>query len=117
MTTLISTDKMKWQDHPVEAGVKTKLLAQLPDLNLRFRINRVGGEGLAEHSHPNGHIFFVLRGSGRMWLEDAGGLELFPGDFIVIPPDLRHRLYDVVEPVELLSIGGLPPQCPPYPSS
>jgi mannose-6-phosphate isomerase-like protein (cupin superfamily) len=110
MTTFISTDKMKWQDHPVEAGVETKFLAQLPDLKLRFRINRVGEEGLAEHSHPNGHIFSILRGSGKMWVEDAGSLELSPGAFIVIPPDLRHRLFDVIEPLEFLSIGALSPK-------
>lgn len=108
MTTLICTDKMKWQDHPVEAGVKTKPLAQLPDLKLRLRLNRVEEEGLAEHSHPNGHVFFVLRGSGKMWVEDTGNLELTSGAFIIIPPVLRHRVFDVVEPVELLSIGALP---------
>jgi mannose-6-phosphate isomerase-like protein (cupin superfamily) len=101
---------MKWRDHPVEAGVKTKILAQLPDVKLRFRINRVSEEGLAEHSHPSGHIFFVVRGSGKMWVEDAGSLQLFPGAFIVIPPNIEHRIFDVVGPVELLSIGVLAPK-------
>ncbi len=110
MTTFISTDKMKWRDHPVETGVKTKILAQLPDAKLRFRINRVGEGGLTEHAHPNGHIFFVVRGSGKMWVEDAGSLQLSQGAFIVIPPNIRHRLFDVVEPVELLSIGPLLPK-------
>jgi len=96
MTTLISTDEMKWEDHPVEADVKTKFLAQLPKLKLRFRINRVGKEGLAEHSHPDGHTFFVLKGSDGMWMKEAGNLELPPGAFIVVPPYLRNRLFDLV---------------------
>lgn len=52
-----------------------------------------------------------------MSVEDPGGLELSPGPFIIIPPDLRLRLFDVVEPVELLSIGTLPTKWVVYSSS
>ncbi len=107
MTELISADSMEWQDHPTEAGVKTKLLALVPDRKLRFRLDRIAEKGLAEHSHPNGHILFVLSGHGTIWIEDAGNLELSAGNLITIPPDLRHSIMDVVEPVEILSIATL----------
>lgn len=107
MTMFISAQDVEWQDHPVEAGVKTKPLAQLPEQKLRFRLNRVGKEGLTEHSHPNGHIFFIWKGRGKMWIEDEGSLTLAPGAFIVVPPDLKHRVFDVLEPIELLSIAPL----------
>ena len=105
MTMLISTDEAKWQEHPVEAGVKTKPFAQFPEYRLRLRINLIARKGLDEHSHPHGYIFYLLHGRGKMWVEDVGNLELSVSTFIVIPPDLRHRVFDVIEPIELLSIG------------
>jgi hypothetical protein len=66
MTTLISVDDIEWQEHPVEAGAKTNPMAEFPDHEVRFRLNRVAEKGLTKHSHSNGHVFFTLKGRGKM---------------------------------------------------
>ena len=107
MTAVIYSDKIEWQDHPVEPGVKTKLLTLLPEQKLRFRLDLIPMEGLVEHSHPNGHVLFVMEGRAKIWVEDAGHQELTPGTLVIIPPNLKHKILDVVEPIELLSIATL----------
>lgn len=108
MTTVVHVDDIDWQDHPTETGVEFKPVPQFPEHELRVRIDRVAQGGVAEHSHPHGHLFLIFKGRGTMWVEDVGNVDLAPGILVSIDPHLKHRVFDVREALEFLSVAILP---------
>jgi cupin 2 domain-containing protein len=86
----------------------TNLLAPLPqdngaehftDLLSRpgIRIERIVSRG---HTTPDDQPYdqaqdewvLLLAGAARLWLEDRGELALMPGDALLIPAHVRHRV-------------------------
>jgi len=64
-----------------------------PALPSRLRAARVTfspGARTAWHTHPVGQVLFVLFGVGRVQEEGKPPLALYPGDTVLIPPDVRH---------------------------
>ena len=53
------------------------------------------GSEIEEHIHEEMDVIYVLRGRASMWVEDRGVFPLRPGVFVVVPPGLRHRTFDV----------------------
>jgi len=50
------------------------------------------GQTTEEHYHVHSEeIYYILRGKGRMWLEDDSK-EIQAGDGIAIPPGKRHKI-------------------------
>lgn len=57
------------------------------------------------HSHDLGfQMVYILRGWVRFEYEDAGEVELRPGDCVVQPPKVRHREIAHSDDLELLEI-------------
>ena len=71
------------------------------------------------HSHALGFQFvYVLRGWVRFEYEDAGVVELRPGDSVVQPPGVRHRELahsDDLELIELTSPAAFATRSEPAP--
>ncbi|MBN2335593.1 cupin domain-containing protein [Candidatus Bathyarchaeota archaeon] len=63
-----------------------------------FVVRCPAGAEIEQHIHEDEtDVVYVLKGKARMWVEDRGGFSLEPGVFVVVPPGLRHRTYDVEE--------------------
>jgi putative monooxygenase len=51
------------------------------------------GEAVSEHFHPYSEEFlYVVSGALRLRLERSRVIDLGPGDSVMIPPGVRHRL-------------------------
>jgi quercetin dioxygenase-like cupin family protein len=56
------------------------------------------GAEIEEHTHTKEtDISYVLKGKATMWIEDRGSFPLEPGVFVVVPKNLKHRTFDVIE--------------------
>jgi mannose-6-phosphate isomerase-like protein (cupin superfamily) len=67
------------------------------------------GEETAEHYHrASEEIYTVISGTGRMRLGDEESA-IRPGDTVVIPPGVRHKLWAEAEPLVVLCSST-----PPY---
>ncbi|SCW69939.1 Mannose-6-phosphate isomerase, cupin superfamily [Sphingobium faniae] len=49
-----------------------------------------GGTGW--HSHTMGQIFYILRGQGKLLVEDAAAVKMDAGDAMCIAPGMRHNV-------------------------
>jgi quercetin dioxygenase-like cupin family protein len=107
-TSRISVGELPWLDHPTEHGLKTKPLGELPQRALTVRLNRIPATGAPEHAHPNAHFLFVLRGRGKIWVEGSGDMELAPEVFVTVAPHLRHRIHEVEDPIDIVSVSIRP---------
>jgi mannose-6-phosphate isomerase-like protein (cupin superfamily) len=68
-----------------------------------------GGETIEHYHRTSEEIYTFLSGSGRMRLGDEES-EVGPGDAVVIPPGMRHKLWsDTAEPLVVLCSSS-----PPY---
>lgn len=75
-----------------DAEVFTTLLAR-PGL----RIERIVSQGQvtpddAPYDQAQDEWVLLLAGAARLWLEDRGDITLTPGDALLIPAHVRHRV-------------------------
>jgi len=103
-TSRVVVADIPWRELPEAHGMMTKVLAELPEESLTIRVNRVPTEGMPEGKHATPHIMFVLKGQGRLWVEDAGDVELGPSIFVYVPPNLRHSITNVKD-LEILTVS------------
>lgn len=78
--------------HDSGAEIFTALL-QRPGV----RIERIVSRGQttpddAPYDQPQDEWVLLLDGAARLWLEDRGELTLTPGDALLIPAHVRHRV-------------------------
>lgn len=99
---------LTWQAHPEAPGLMMKALLELPAEGITARLHKIPLEGIPEHAHERRHVIWVLSGSGRLWVEDQGDLDLAPGSFVYIPSGLSHRFYDIAGGLELYTISLSP---------
>ncbi len=65
-----------------------------------FLVNLPAGKEIPEHVHETQEdIIFILSGRARMWIDGAGDFELEKGTFIRVPPNTKHRIYNVTEDI------------------
>jgi quercetin dioxygenase-like cupin family protein len=69
------------------------------------------GEAICTHRHDYEEAYFVLTGTGRMYLEDVGTIRLVPGLSVYIPSRRVHgQVNDGDEPLHILCSLSPPPQ-------
>jgi quercetin dioxygenase-like cupin family protein len=68
------------------------------------------GQAVRRHRHAYEEAYFVLRGTGTMYLEGEGEIRLEPGLSVYIPAERAHgQVNDGSEPLHLLCSLSPPP--------
>lgn len=68
------------------------------------------GQEIRRHRHSYEEAYFVIRGTGRMYLEGEGEIRLEPGLSVYVPPERVHgQVNDGVEPLHILCSLSPPP--------
>ncbi len=68
------------------------------------------GDEIRRHSHDYEEAYFVLRGTGRMYLEGEGEIRLEPNLSVYIAPGRVHgQVNDGTEPLHILCSLAPPP--------
>ena len=103
---ILNTNNVDWEPHPQVAGLK--IIEMLSNRNDQAEltcalVKTAVGVVTERHVHENSEdIFYIIRGKGKLFLENVGEVFLEPGIFVRIPPNTLHGLYDVEE--ELLAL-------------
>ncbi len=96
-------DKVEWTELSEAPGLPTKALLELPEHGVTVHVNRVPDEGVPDHDHPMAHLMYVLRGRGRLVVQDAGEFGLEEGAFVFVPPGRGHSIENVDGTLEILN--------------
>jgi quercetin dioxygenase-like cupin family protein len=68
------------------------------------------GDEIRRHRHSYEEAYFVLRGTGTMYLEGEGQIRLEPGLAVYVAPERGHgQINDGKEPLEILCSLAPPP--------
>ncbi len=93
-----NVDHIPWEPHPVLPGVKVKKIYTAED-NIgisSFLACIEKGHRTDIHIHENSDdILYVLEGTGKMFLEDMGEIDLKPGSYVRAPKGIEHGIVEV----------------------
>lgn len=67
------------------------------------------GERVRRHRHPYEEAYYVVQGTGVMYLEGVGDIVLKPGRAVYIPPETIHGQVNTSQDETLLIICSLSP--------
>jgi mannose-6-phosphate isomerase-like protein (cupin superfamily) len=68
------------------------------------------GDEIRRHRHSYEEAYFVVRGSGAMYLEGEGSIRLEPGLSVYVPPERVHgQVNDGDEPLHIICSLAPPP--------
>ncbi|MEZ5935411.1 MAG: cupin domain-containing protein [Alphaproteobacteria bacterium] len=112
---IVTPDKVTWSPGPpsLPEGAEMMLLEGHPaeDGPLTLRLKFPAGYEIPAHVHPEIEHVTVLSGRFNAGmgeeLDKAGSVELPPGAFVVIPPDMAHFAWASEETVIQLHSNGL----------
>lgn len=102
-----SIENLEFVTHPANKNVKIGYVLTHKDDNVDFTsaIVRIPkSESIPEHTHDVYDIICPLSGKGKIWVEKAGEHELRQGVFVKVPPNTKHRIFDVEEDLEIYDI-------------
>lgn len=98
---VLEPDEINWETHPQLANAKVAYLLsnrdEMADLTCLLVYLPVGTQ-VEKHAHDNSDdIVYVLRGKGKMWIEEVGDVPMVEGTFMRIPKGLLHQPHDIEE--------------------
>ena len=70
------------------------------------------GSVIRRHRHPYEEAYYVVEGTGVMYLETVGEVELRPGRSVYVPPNTIHGQVNTSEDVDLHIVLALSPPPP-----
>lgn len=70
------------------------------------------GERVKRHRHEYEEAYYIVEGTGVMYLEGVGDIHLLPGRSVYIPPQTIHGQVNTSEDQRLLIICSLSPPPP-----
>lgn len=111
---IISLEEIDWQSHPLNECAQVKrMLSQADEAKISILLVKIPkGEDIPEHVHEHSSdILFTLSGVARMSVEGREEIELKKGMLVAVPPDTRHRIFDVKEELLLYDVF-VPPLAP-----
>jgi len=100
-------DNILWQHHPFLSNVKIKrFFSAKEQLGITYCLASVAkGHKIDVHVHENSDDYlFILEGTGKMFIEDAGVIDIYPGVFVRVPNGLKHSIEDVYADLIYLDI-------------
>lgn len=75
-------------------------------------VHMAPGERVKRHRHEYEEAYYIVEGTGVMYLEGVGDIELFPGRSVYIPPQKIHGQVNTSEREQLLILCSLSPPPP-----
>jgi len=98
---VVQPDEIKWEPHPQLANAKVSYLLSKRDENADLTcllVNIPAGTEVEKHIHENSDdIVYVVKGKGKMWIDQLGEFPMVPGAFVRIPKDVLHQPRDIEE--------------------
>lgn len=67
------------------------------------------GEVIKKHRHAYEEAYYVITGTGTMYLEGQGDIDLYPGRAVYIPPNTIHGQVNTSEDEDLNILCSLSP--------
>ena len=98
---IVQPNDMRWEPHPQLANAKVAYLLSNRDEKADLTcllVHLPVGMQVKKHVHENSDdIIYVVKGKGKMWIENIGDVPLVEGAFIRIPKGIRHQPHDIEE--------------------
>ena len=98
---VVKPKEINWEPHPQLANAKVAYLLSQRDEKADLTcllVNLPAGTEVEKHTHDNSDdIVYVVKGKGKMWIEEVGDVPMVEGTFIRIPKGVLHQPHDVEE--------------------
>ena len=98
---VLKPNEINWEPHPQLANAKVAYLLSQRDEKADLTcllVHLPAGTEVEKHTHDNSDdIVYVVKGKGKMWIEEMGDVPMVPGTFIRIPKGVLHQPHDVEE--------------------
>ena len=97
----VQPNEMKWEPHPQLPNAKVAYLLSRRDDEADLTcllVHLPAGTQVERHTHENSDdIVYVVKGKGKMWIEEIGDVPMVEGAFIRIPKGVLHQPHDIEE--------------------
>ncbi len=98
---VLKPSEINWEPHPQLANAKVAYLLSQRDDKADLTcllVHLPAGTEVEKHTHDNSDdIVYVVKGKGKMWIEEVGDVPMVEGTFIRIPKGVLHQPHDVEE--------------------
>ena len=96
---LIRAVERTWEPHPQMPAIQVAYLLShrrdRADLTCALVRLPVGSQPQKHRHEYSDDILYVIRGSGKMWIDGVGDLPLATGTFLRIPKGIWHQPHDI----------------------
>jgi quercetin dioxygenase-like cupin family protein len=75
-------------------------------------VHMAPGDRVKRHRHEYEEAYYIIEGTGVMYLEGVGDIELVPGRSVYVPPQTIHGQVNTSEDQRLLILCSLSPPPP-----
>jgi quercetin dioxygenase-like cupin family protein len=100
---VVQPDEIKWEPHPQLANARVAYLLSKRDENADLTcllVHLPVGTEVEKHIHENSDdIIYVVKGKGKMWIDQVGEVPMVEGAFIRIPKGVLHQPHDIEEDI------------------
>jgi len=97
--------------HPLNEQVKLTYLLTKKDDDVEVTIIHAllpKGSDIPEHVHEVHDIIYPVSGKATIWIEGIGDLKLEKGVIVNVPPGVLHKVYNVIEELEVFDVFSGP---------
>jgi quercetin dioxygenase-like cupin family protein len=98
---VLQPNEISWEPHPQLADAKVAYLLSNRDEKADLTcllVHLPAGTQVEKHTHDNSDdIVYVVKGKGKMWIEEVGDVPMVEGTFIRIPKGVLHQPRDIEE--------------------
>ena len=95
------------KSHPLNEQVKLTYLLTKKDDDVEVTIIHAllpKGSDIPEHVHDVHDIIYPVSGKATIWIDGIGDLKLEKGVIVDVPPGVLHKVYNVVEELEVFDV-------------
>ncbi len=104
---VIQPSNIKWEPHPLVAGIESAYLVSKRDENMDLTCMLVHvppGTRVDKHTHECDEIIYVIQGQAMMHIEGIGEVPMSAGTFLRIPKGVAHHPYDIVDDIRVYDV-------------
>jgi quercetin dioxygenase-like cupin family protein len=92
---VLKPNEINWEPHPQLANAKVAYLLSQRDEKADLTcllVHLPAGTEVEKHTHDESEdIVYVVKGKGKMWIEEVGDVPMVEGTFIRIPKGVLHQ--------------------------
>ncbi|UCB50009.1 MAG: cupin domain-containing protein [Deltaproteobacteria bacterium] len=97
----LQPNEISWEPHPQLADAKVAYLLSNRDEKADLTcllVHLPAGTQVEKHTHDHSDdIVYVVKGKGRMWIDEVGDVPMVEGTFIRIPKGVLHQPHHIEE--------------------